>query len=70
MLKLTDYKGLVWNGSTFQIVQRPGYGLNDQGSVHGDGADGTFFFSPPLPGRLWGPPCILWNDYQQLFSRG
>jgi hypothetical protein len=29
-----------------------------------------FFSSPPRPERLWGPPSLLSNGYQVLFSLG
>jgi hypothetical protein len=35
------------------------------GSRHGRGWE--FFFSPPRPQRLWGPPSLLSNEYQSLF---
>jgi hypothetical protein len=44
------------------------YGLDDRGSITGRGTD--FVTSPPRPGRLWGPPRPLTNEYRGLLSRG
>jgi hypothetical protein len=43
-----------------------GYGMDDWGSIPGGGWE--FFSSPPRPERLWGPPSLLSNGYQGLFS--
>jgi hypothetical protein len=34
------------------------------------GGGWEFFFSPPCPDRLWGPPSLLSNGYQELFPWG
>jgi hypothetical protein len=48
-----------------------GYGLDDRGSrVRFPAGGWEFFFSPPRPERLWGPPSILSNGYQGLFPWG
>jgi len=31
---------------------------------------GIFFFSPPCPDWIWGPPNLLSNGYWRFFSRG
>jgi hypothetical protein len=36
-----------------------GYGQDDRGSI--PGRSWEFFFSPPCPDRLWGPPSLLAN---------
>jgi len=48
-----------------QSVQWLGYGLDDRGSVLSKGRE--FFFSPPRPDRLWGPPGLPSNEKQVLF---
>jgi hypothetical protein len=46
-----------------------GYGLDDRVSTPGIGK--RFFSSPQRPGRLWGPPSILFNGNRwSLSSRG
>jgi hypothetical protein len=42
-----------------------GYGLDDQGFESRQGLG--FFFPPPRPDRLWGPPSLLSNGYQGFF---
>jgi hypothetical protein len=38
-------------------------GVNDSSSP---GRGWEFFFSPPRPDRLWGPPSLLYNGYEGL----
>jgi hypothetical protein len=40
-----------------------GCGLDDRGSIPDGGWE--FFFSPPRPDRLWGPPSLLSNGYRE-----
>jgi hypothetical protein len=49
-----------------------GYGLDDRGSRFRFPAGGgwEFFSPPPRPERLWGPPNLLSNGYQELFPWG
>jgi hypothetical protein len=47
------------------------YGLDDRGSrVRFPVVGWEFFSSPPRPDRLWGPPNLLFNVYQELFPWG
>jgi len=46
-----------------------GYGLDDRGSQPPPGG-WEFFSSPSRPKRFWGPPRLLSNGYQGLFTRG
>jgi hypothetical protein len=46
---------------TRQLVGRPWTNVQQ---------DWHFFSSPPRPDRLWGPPSLLSNGYQGLFSPG
>jgi hypothetical protein len=45
-----------------------GYGLDDRGSrVRLQVGAGIFFFSPPRPDRVRGPPSLLSNTHRGLF---
>jgi hypothetical protein len=50
------------------VVYRWATGWMIGGSSPGSGWE--FFSSPPRPDRLWGPPSLLPNGYQGLFSGG
>jgi hypothetical protein len=41
------------------------YGLDNRGSIAGGCWE--FFSKPPSPDRLWSPPSLLSNGYQELF---
>jgi hypothetical protein len=48
-----------------------GYGLNARGyRVRFPAGGWEFFFSPPRPERLWGPPSLVSNGYQGLSFPG
>jgi hypothetical protein len=47
-------------------TKRLGYGLDDRGSR----VRFLVGASPPRPERLWGPPSLLSNGYQGLFTWG
>jgi hypothetical protein len=45
--------------------------LDDRGSIPGKGGrDWELFCSTPCPDRLWGPPSLLSNEYQEVFPWG
>jgi hypothetical protein len=50
------------------VVQRWATGWMIAGSSTERGR--AFFSSPPRPDRLWGPPSLLSNVYQEIFSWG
>jgi hypothetical protein len=50
------------------VVQRWAMGCMIGGWSTGKGWE--FFSSPPRPDRLWGPPSLLSNGYQGIFSGG
>jgi hypothetical protein len=52
-------------------LQTLDYGLDNRGFDSRQGL-GVFLFTslPPRPDRLWGPPSLLFNGYQELFPWG
>jgi hypothetical protein len=51
-------------------VYRPGYGLDNRGSIPGRGKDGIYLSSPPHPDRLWGTLSFLSNGYRGILPPG
>ena len=51
------------------VETRPGYGLDDQGAWL-DSRQKQICSRLNRQGWLWGPPCLLFNGYLELFLRG
>jgi hypothetical protein len=53
-----------------EFMYMPGYGLDDRGSSVLFPVGAGNFSPPPRRERIWGPPSLLSNGYQGLFTRG
>jgi hypothetical protein len=47
-----------------------GYGMDDRGFRVRVPVMSRIFTSPYRPGRLWGPPSLILNEYRGFFFRG
>jgi len=45
------------------------YGLDERGYIPGRD-NNRIFSSPPRPGRFWGPPSLLSNEYRASYLWG
>jgi hypothetical protein len=60
----------ITDGMCYSYRSRDGYGLDDRNVGVQVPVESRIFASPCHPGRLWGPPCLLFNGHRGVFPRG